>query len=110
VEQQRSEFRIVYPLPARPVAQVGDREFRVLDASEHALRFDLRRHAIPVMAGERIAGRVRLAQGADHAFEGSVLRIDERSAVILLDEVSRIDLSVIFREQRYLRSKFPNWR
>ena len=57
-----------------------------------------------------MAGRVRLSQGAVHAFEGSVLRSDERSAVILLDEVSRIDLSVIFREQRYLRSKFPNWR
>jgi hypothetical protein len=110
VEQQRSEFRIVYPLPARPVARVDDREFSVLDASEHALRFDLRRHARPVAAAGRVAGQVRLAHGADHAFEGSVLRSDERTAVILLDEVFRIDLSVIFREQRYLRSKFPNWR
>jgi hypothetical protein len=110
VEQQRSEYRIVYPLPARPVAQVEDRQFSVLDASEHALRFDLRRHPTPVAPGERVAGRLRLAQGVDHAFEGSVLRTDERSAVILLDEVFRIDLSVIFREQRYLRSKFRNWR
>ena len=110
MEQQRSEFRIVYPLPARPAAQVEDRGFSVLEVSEHALRFDLRRHRRPVALGERVAGRLRLAQGVDHAFEGRVLRTDERSAVILLDEVFRIDLSVIFREQRHLRSKFPNWR
>jgi hypothetical protein len=110
VEQQRSEFRIVYPLPARPVARVGDREFSVLDASEHGLCFDLRRHPYPVAAGERVLGHVRLAHGADHAFEGRVLRSDERAGVIVLDEGCRIDLSVIFREQRYLRSKFPNWR
>ena len=52
----------------------------------------------------------RRAHGADHAFEGRVLRSDDRAAVIVLDEVFRIDLSVIFREQRFLRSKFPNWR
>lgn len=110
MEQQRSEFRIVYPLPARPVARLEGREFSVLDASEHALRFDLRRHPHPVAVGDRVVGQVGLAHGADHAFEGLVWRSDERSAVILLDEVFRIDLSVIFREQRYLRSKFPNWR
>ncbi len=108
--QQRSEFRIVYPLPARPVALVGDREFSVLDCSEHALRFDLRRHRDPPESGARVAGRVRLAQGFEHAFDGLVRRSDERSAVVLLDEPSRIDLAVIFQEQRYLRSKFPNWR
>jgi len=110
VEQQRSEFRIVYPLPARPVAYLEDREFSVLEASEHALRLDLRRHRQPVVAGERIQGRVRLAQGVDHGFVGSALRTDARSAVIVLDEPFRIDLSVIFREQRHLRSQFPNWR
>lgn len=110
MEQQRSEFRIVYPLPARPVASIEDRAFSVLDASEHALRLDLRRHPRPVAAGEQVVGQVRLAHGADHAFEGRVLRVDERAAVILLGEGSRIDLSVIFREQRFLRSKFPNWR
>lgn len=110
MEQQRSEFRIVYPLPARPVARVEERKFSVLDASEQALRFDLRRHPRPVAPGDRVVGQVRLAHGADHAFEGRVLRSDERAAVIALDEVFRIDLLVIFREQRYLRSKFPNWR
>jgi hypothetical protein len=110
VEQQRSEFRIVYPLPARPVARVAGREFSVLDASEHALRLDLRRQPDPVAPGEHVVGQLRLAHGADHAFEGRVLRGDDRAAVIVLDEVFRIDLSVIFREQRFLRSKFPNWR
>lgn len=108
--QQRAEFRIVYPLPARPVALIGNREFSVLDTSEHALRFDLRRHPEPLEPGTRIAGVVRLAQGLEHGFEGLVLRTDEKSAVLLLDEPFRIDLSVIFQEQRYLRSKFPNWR
>jgi hypothetical protein len=110
MEYQRSEFRVVYPLPARPVARLEDREFSVLDASEHALRLDLRRQPRPVVLGERVVGRLRLAHGADHAFEGCVLRIDDRAAVIVLDEIFRIDLSVIIREQRFLRSKFPNWR
>jgi hypothetical protein len=39
-----------------------------------------------------------------------VVRTDERSAGILLDEPLRIDVLLIFREQRHLRSKFPNWR
>lgn len=110
MEQQRSEFRIVYPLPARPVAFIGHREFSVLDCSEHALRLDLRRHPDPPGPATRVAGAVRLAQGFEHAFEGLMQRTDERSAVLLLDEPFRIDLSVIFQEQRYLRSKFPNWR
>lgn len=110
MEQQRSEFRIVYPLPARPVAHLPDREFSVLDVSEHALRFDLRRHSRPVVPEEPVSGYLRLAHGVDHRFEGKVLRVDERAAVILLGEPFRIDLSAIFREQRYLRSKFPNWR
>lgn len=110
MEQQRSEFRIVYPLPARPVARVEEREFSVLDTSERGLRFDLRRHPDPVAAGDRVVGRLRLAHGVEHAFEGQVLRTDERSAVILLEEPFWIDLSLIFREQRHLRSKFPNWR
>jgi len=110
VEQQRSEFRIVYPLPARPVAFISHREFSVLDCSEHALRFDLRRHPDPPGRGTQVAGIVRLAQGFEHAFEGLMLRTDEKTAVLLLDEPFRIALSVIVQEQRYLRSKYPNWR
>jgi hypothetical protein len=110
VNHQRSEFRIVYPLLARPVARVGDREFSVLDISERGLRFDLRRHPDPVAAGDHVVGRLPLAHGVEHAFEGQVVRTDERSAGILLDEPLRIDVLLIFREQRHLRSKFPNWR
>ena len=108
--EQRAEFRIVYPLPARPTAVFGNRRFSTLDLSEHALRLDMRRVAEPLRAGERVAGRIKLAQRVEHAFEGEVLRVDEKSAVIALDEPHRVDLSVIFQEQRYLRSKFPNWR
>jgi hypothetical protein len=97
--EQRSEFRIVYPLPARPVATVGGRRFTTLDVSERALRLDLRRVEPPLVAGERIAGSVRLA-----------LRVDGLAAVVLIDDPFRIDTSVIFQEQRYLRSRFPNWR
>lgn len=109
-EQQREEFRIVYPLPARPVASIGDREYTLLDVSEHALRLNLRRHLAPLQPGERVAGRVRLAQGVEHVFVGLVTRTDGKAAVVLLDETARIDLAVIFREQRFLRSQYPNWR
>ncbi|MCC6170999.1 MAG: PilZ domain-containing protein [Gammaproteobacteria bacterium] len=108
--QQRSEFRIVYPLPARPVATIADRRFSALDVSEHAMRLDQRHVPRPLVAGERVAGRICLAQQVEHAFEGCVLRLESNAAVVLLDERFRIDLSVIFQEQRYLRSRFPDWR
>jgi len=57
-----------------------------------------------------VAGRVRLAQGVEHVFVGLVTRTDGKAAVVLLDEPARIDLAVIFREQRFLRSQYPNWR
>jgi hypothetical protein len=108
--EQRSEFRIVYPLPARPLATLGRRQFSTLDVSEQALRLDQRRVESPLVAGERVAGSLRLAQRVDHGFEGVVLRADAQSAVVRLDDPFRIDLSIIFQEQRFLRSRFPNWR
>lgn len=108
--EQRSEFRIVYPLPARPQARIGTSDYSVLDLSERALRLDTRRAASPLVAGERVAGKVVLAHRATHAFEGRVLRSDEQSVVVVVDDGCRIDLALIFREQRHLRSKFPDWR
>lgn len=108
--EQRSEYRIVYPLPARPAATLGTRRFSTLEVSEHALRLDQRRVESPLVAGERVAGALRLVQRVDHAFEGVVLRADGQSAVVLLDDPFRIDIAVIFQEQRVLRSRFPNWR
>lgn len=108
--EQRSEFRIVYPLPARPQARIGTSDYPVFDLSERALRLDIRRAASPLVAGERVAGKVVLAHRVTHAFAGRVLRSDEQSVVVVMDEGFRIDLAVIFREQRHLRSKFPDWR
>ncbi len=82
------------------MATIADRRFSALDVSEHAMRLDQRHVPRPLVAGERVAGRICLAQQVEHAFEGCVL----------LDERFRIDLSVIFQEQRYLRSRFPDWR
>jgi len=53
---------------------------------------------------------LRLAQRKDHRVEGSVLRVDELSAVVQFDDDFRVVLSSIFQEQRYLRSRFPDWR
>ncbi|MCU0758615.1 MAG: hypothetical protein MUF07_05375 [Steroidobacteraceae bacterium] len=108
--EQRSEYRIVYPLPARPLAMIGRRPFSTLDVSEQALRVDQRRVESPLVAGERVAGMLRLAQRLDHPFEGVVQRAGARSAVVRLDAAFRIDLPVIFQEQRCLRSRFPDWR
>lgn len=108
--EQRSEFRIVYPLPARPVVMLGTRRARVLDLSERGMRLDQRGLEPPVAVGERVEGVLRLAHRSDHRFEGSVLRSDELAAVVQFDEAFRVGLSSIFQEQRYLRSRFPDWR
>lgn len=108
--EQRSEFRIVYPLPVRPSATIGGRRFTTLDLSERALRLDLRRAEPPLVPGERVVGTVLLAQRIEHAFEGVVSRVDGQAAVVLLDDRFRVDTSVIFQEQRFLRARFPNWR
>lgn len=108
--EQRSEFRIVYPLPARPVARIGQRSFSVLDVSEQGLRLDLRRVAEPPVVGERLEGSVQLAQRAEQRFAGTVLRVDDQVAVLRFDPGFRIALPLIFQEQRFLRSRFPDWR
>ncbi len=108
--EQRSEFRIVYPLPARPVVTLGTRRASVLDLSERGMRVDQRSLESPLAVGERVVGVLRLAQRKDHRVEGSVLRVDELSAVVQFDDDFRVVLSSIFQEQRYLRSRFPDWR
>jgi len=107
---QRSEYRIVYPLPARPQVRIGADDYPAFDVSERALRLDTRRAAGSLVAGQRVAGWVVLAHRARHEFAGEVLRVDEQSAVVMLDQDRRIALALIFQEQRHLRSKFPDWR
>ena len=108
--QERSEFRIVYPLPARPIVTIGAHRFRALDISEQALRLDQRDVTRTLSVGERVAGQICLAQQVEHPFEGQVRRLDAQVAVVLLDDSFRIGLAVIYREQRHLHAHYPDWR
>jgi hypothetical protein len=107
----RAEYRIVYPIVARPRLRIGDTSIPVIDCSEGGLRLELAASVASLAAADgRLGGRLRLAQGVELEVTGRVLRTDDASFAILLDESSRIPLNVIFEEQRHLRSRFPEWR
>jgi hypothetical protein len=82
----------------------------VLNCSERGIRIAQRALPVPLEPGTTVMGQLALAQGEARPFSGRLLRLDSDSWVIELDGESRIPLPVIYQEQRYLRSRFPDWR
>ena len=105
-----AEYRIVYPILARPVVTMGEFRFVVLNCSERGIRIAQRALPDPLEPGTTVTGQLALAQGEARPFRGRLLRLDSDSWVIELDGDSRIPLPVIYQEQRDLRSRFPDWR
>jgi hypothetical protein len=106
----RAEYRIVYPILARPIVTMDGFRFVVLNCSERGIRISQRALPEAPVPGSVVSGELALAQGEVRTFSGRLLRLDPDSWVIELDAESRIPLPLIYQEQRYLRSRFPDWR
>jgi hypothetical protein len=111
LSHERAEYRIVYPFAARAQLRVGGTRIAVIDCSEKGLRLELASSVVALADAEgRLSGRLRLAQGVEIDVTGRVLRTEDASFAILLEESSRIPLPVIYEEQRHLRARFPEWK
>jgi hypothetical protein len=124
----RNDYRIVYPLVARPLLELADATWFVMDCSERGLRVDLERPAQslddtivqrvtqllpevePPGLDARVKGRLILAHGATAQIDGTCVRCGVDDFAIRLDLGRLIPVKLIFEEQRYLRQRFPGWR
>ncbi len=106
---ERAEFRICYPLMGRPRFRAGKQQITVLDLSASALRLDAQGWESRPRPGDRVSGEFRLAQGVDHVVRGCCQRVSDAEVVVLFDAAAHVPMTVIFAEQRCLRSLFPDW-
>lgn len=111
--KERAEFRLRYPVLARPRLQLdvaGERlTGRVLDLSESAMLIELEGR-VGFAVDDPLAGRCRLLQGKDFDFSGVCLRVSGHSAAVVFDRGSRVPINLLFEEQRTVRARFPEWR
>ena len=79
--ERRGYERIEYPPDDRPIFQLDDHGFVVLDCSERGLRF----HSdLPVPdVGTELRGTIRFAPGNEVEIEGAVLRVQGDSVAVL---------------------------
>lgn len=106
---ERSEFRVVYPLAARPRLTVAGQIFPVVDVSEHGARV-LDDAATDMQLGARMEGTIALAHGPATAVRGVIVRRFADGFAIAFDEDAHILMAHIIGEQRHLRAHFPAWR
>jgi hypothetical protein len=104
-ENQRTHFRVVYPQQDRPTFVTVDGSAPVLDCSEGGLRVELGYgHRRPALR-ERVNGQLRLRDGQQLAVAGRVVRVQGREVCLELERPG-LPLSVIFSEQRFLRTRY----
>lgn len=111
--KERAEYRLRYPLLARPAIRLrhGGYELsaRVEDLSESGALCTVHPdHGIT--PGDRLWGRIDLVQRRVFEFAGHCLRVRGDEIAVVFDRDCRVPLPVIFEEQRSVRARFPEWR
>jgi len=86
---------------------LGDAVHQVLDCSEAGFRYHAAGFDAPSV-GTLVEGRLRFRRGAQIKVRGRVVWVSRRQVAVALTD-SRIPLSVIYDEQRYLRKHYPMW-
>jgi hypothetical protein len=112
----RAYYRVVYPERERPTFIIAGRRLSdampVIDCSERGIRYEiplerLQPDQLPAV-DDKIRGRVRFRDGTEIEIEGTVVRVAP-PAIALKLQAPGVPLSVIFAEQRYLRTHYPAW-
>ena len=102
----RTNYRAVFPLAARPTLRVGDSAFPVLDLSETGVRFLVPKG--PGFAiGDVVEGHLILSSGVELEVEGVNLRVTTPQAATYLTK--GMPFAVSLEQQRDLQSRFPHW-
>ena len=100
---ERTYFRIRYPLTAPPTFTVGEVATTVLDVAEFGISFRVGGFA-GVEVGQRLMGRLQIADRWDLDLDGDVVWVSGGLAAIRLRKP--IPYKVIIDEQLLLRTRF----
>ncbi|RZA25792.1 MAG: PilZ domain-containing protein [Proteobacteria bacterium] len=103
-QNAREFFRIHYTAPDNPILEMDKVKFFVIDISEGGLKFTPKKGQI-FAAGQRISGKILFGSRGFYMIKGSILRVSIRDIAVQLDEPSRIPLTRIMEEQRFLIQK-----
>lgn len=97
----RAFYRLVYPRFLRPVLQVGDARFAVVDASERGLRYLA--PGPPSRDGLEVRGILYLPEARPIMIEGTVIRCDPPHVALALAQ--GIPFGVMLEQQRLLQQR-----
>ena len=104
-ENQRTHYRIVYPQQERPSFLSDYGAVPVLDCSEGGLRVELGPGQRRPSLWQHVSGRLVLRDGQEVAVKGNVVRVQGREVCLQLERPG-LPLTVIFSEQRFLRTRY----
>lgn len=102
----RSYYRIEYPRRARPILELDEVEYPVVDCSENGIRF--KSGGVAFQKGDPVTGVIRFRGRGETKVAGSVVRVQEGHVALLLEEAG-IPFPIILAEQRYLRANYIRW-
>lgn len=102
--ERRRYFRLAYPVADRPVCQIRDRQYPLVEISEEGMRLVVAQ-ARGFKANQELALTLQLHEGRNIHVVGEVHRMHDDQLVLKLN--CAIPLSVIVAEQRYLLVKYP---
>lgn len=103
VEQKRDYFRLEYPYEYRPVLLLDDQQYPLVNLSECGVRF--RTEGAPAFAlGDKLDGKIVFHDQDSHVCRGEVIRLGQRSVILLLSEP--VPLNKIRSEHILLINRF----
>lgn len=102
----RSHYRIEYPRRARPVLELDEVEYSVVDCSENGIRF--KSAGVAFEKGDPVTGVIRFRGREETPVVGVVVRVQEGNVALLLEEAG-IPFPIILSEQRFLRANYIRW-
>jgi hypothetical protein len=106
LQSRREYFRLPYPISTGAVLTMGDSNYKVDEVSERGLRVVTGVGRFPLHA--RVQGVLTLTAGVRCPVSGTVLRVDDNSFVVKLDQGPTCH--DVIREQRHLARTFPEWK
>lgn len=85
VEQKRDYFRLEYPFEYRPILLLGDQQYPVVNVSECGVKF-ITEGTSAFAIGDQLDGDIVFHDQDRYACRGEVIRLGQRSVVLLLGE------------------------
>jgi len=105
-QNRRELYRIIYPISIRPVLEIHDIEYDVIDISEKGIRIlNNSYRAFPIES--IVKGKINFSDGKSLNFAGNILRSSKNNTIISL--TGNIPFMRICIEQRYIRDKYHDW-